>query len=121
MKALRLSILLALGIILLAPGAYAASDYPSRNITFIVPYPPGGNADISMRSLTEAVGKDLGTNIVGTPMSGAAAATGRTKAFPSKPDGYTIVVGAYSHLTIATQVRQIRYPWAAQEIHGTAG
>ena len=119
MKALRLCILVALGIALMVPGAFAASKYPSRNITFIVPYPPGGNADVSMRALTEAVAKDLGVNIVVTPIPGAAAVTGLSRAFTSKPDGYTVVVGAYSTMTIAAQVRKLRFTWDTPEYIGT--
>ena len=74
----------------------SASDYPARNITMIVPYPPGGNMDMSSRPLAAKLGEILGVKVIVQQMPGAAALTGSLKAVTSKPDGYTILYGVHS-------------------------
>lgn len=67
----------------------AAADYPSRTLTFVVPYPPGGPTDITGRLLAEALGKELGQTVVVENRSGASGSIGVSYVIRSKPDGYT--------------------------------
>lgn len=67
----------------------AAADYPSRTLTFVVPYPPGGPTDITGRLLAEALGKELGQTVVVENRGGASGSIGVSYVIRSKPDGYT--------------------------------
>ncbi len=109
MNKLVLSLLVASA---LAPvAAVAADEYPSRPISIIVPYPPGGNADVALRALAEDMEKDLGVPVKVNPTPGAGGATGIQKAMGSRPDGYTILVSAQSSITIPSELRNLRFKW----------
>ena len=66
-------------------------DYPSKPVTMIVPFPPGGVADIVGRPLAAAMEKTLGQPVVVVNRAGAGGAVGMTAAAKSAPDGYTIL------------------------------
>src|SRR5918995_637767 len=88
-EAMRKTILAALASVAFAASA-SAQDYPTRNITFIVPFPAGGPSDIVARIAAEAMQKHLGQNIVIENVAGAGGTTGATRAAESNPDGYTL-------------------------------
>ena len=74
----------------MAPAA-VAQDYPSKPVTLIIPWPPGGATDIAMRAIAEAAAKHLGQPIVIDNKPGGSGAIGpATMAASAKPDGYTI-------------------------------
>jgi len=110
---------LATAATLLPARALAADDYPSRPVTLIVPYPAGGNADIAIRVLAESLEKSLGASIVVSPTPGAGGITGTQKVLSSKPDGYTLFVGAQSTVTVPTQTRKLRFSWDTPEYIAT--
>lgn len=91
----KLSLLaIALSASLVAPVTYAASaDFPSRAIKLIVPYPPGGGADIFARTMAEALADEIKQIIVVENKPGANGIIGTDAAAKSIPDGYTIVLG----------------------------
>jgi tripartite-type tricarboxylate transporter receptor subunit TctC len=68
-----------------------AQDYPTKPITMIVPFPPGGVADIVGRPLAAAMEKTLKQPVVVVNRSGAGGAVGMTAAAKSAPDGYTVL------------------------------
>ena len=71
--------------------AAMAQDYPSKPVTLIIPWPPGGATDIAMRAIAEAASKHLGQPIVIDNKAGGSGAVGpATMAASAKPDGYTI-------------------------------
>lgn len=74
----------------------AAEVYPTRPINLIVPFPPGGNADLNARPLATALEKILKQPISVINKSGAGGATGMQFAARSKPDGYTLMVALVS-------------------------
>jgi tripartite-type tricarboxylate transporter receptor subunit TctC len=74
------------------PGAVAESDYPSRPIHIVVPYPAGGIVDIVARAVTEQVGRDIGQAIVVEDRPGANSNIGTADVARSKGDGYTWLV-----------------------------
>ena len=75
----------------LAPLAAVAAEFPSKPVTLIVPWPPGGSTDIGMRSLAEATAKHLGQPIVIDNKPGAGGTLGPAQmAATAKPDGYTV-------------------------------
>src|SRR5207244_13047302 len=83
------SILLAL--VAVAPAA-AQDAFPTRPITIVNPYPPGGQADLAGRPFTTALEKVLKQPVVITNKSGAAGAVGMQTVAVSKPDGYTVLI-----------------------------
>jgi tripartite-type tricarboxylate transporter receptor subunit TctC len=85
--------LLALQI--LASVSALAQGYPGKPIRFIVPWPPGGGADIMSRLVNQPLGEALGQQVVIDNRGGAAGNIGAELAAKSPPDGYTIVF-AYS-------------------------
>jgi tripartite-type tricarboxylate transporter receptor subunit TctC len=85
---------------LVASPAGAQDAYPSRPISMIVPFPPGGIADLSARPLATAMEKVLKQPVVVTNKAGAAGAVGMQSAAIAKPDGYTVLVALVSISTI---------------------
>ena len=85
----------ALAALLLWAGtlAAAAQDYPNRPIRFIVPWPPGGGADIVSRIVGQRVGELLGQQLAVDNRPGAGGNIGTEVAARATPDGYTIVFG----------------------------
>ena len=85
-----------------ASGALAQpADYPSRNITMIVPFAAGGAIDISARFLVEELGRDLGRTIVVENKGGAGGLIGNTALAQAAPDGYTMGIVAVTSYSMA--------------------
>jgi tripartite-type tricarboxylate transporter receptor subunit TctC len=74
-------------------GPAVAQAYPNRNITLIVPFAPGGAADVSARIMGDAMSKILGQTLVIENVPGAGGATGTLRGRNAWPDGYTIGLG----------------------------
>ncbi len=79
-------------------GAQTA-PYPTKSITMIVPFPPGGLADIVARPVAEALTRELGQPVVIENKGGAGGGIGMGVAARAKPDGYTVLL-ALSSLTV---------------------
>ena len=87
----------ALGAALLAlAGAAAAQAWPSKPITMIVPFPPGGVADTVARPVAEALGKELRQTVVVENKSGSGGALGIGAAARAPADGYTLLMALSS-------------------------
>lgn len=69
--------------------AFAA--YPEKQITMVVPYPPGGSTDVLGRILAQSMSKDLGQPIIVENVGGAGGTIGANKVAKANPDGYTIL------------------------------
>jgi tripartite-type tricarboxylate transporter receptor subunit TctC len=69
-----------------------ADDYPSRPITLVVPYPPGGGVDTIARVMAQRLGPALGQQIIIENRPGAGAVIGTRAAAKAAPDGYTLVM-----------------------------
>jgi len=82
-------------------GAAAADDYPSRPITLIVPFPPGGSTNIVMRIIAEKLSVLLGQQVVVDNRAGAGGTAGTRALAKSTADGYTIGLGYSGPLGIA--------------------
>jgi len=83
--------LIVLMVLASAPAA-AQETFPTRPITIVNPYPPGGQADLSGRPFTTALEKVLKQPVVITNKSGAAGAVGMQSVAVAKPDGYTVLI-----------------------------
>jgi tripartite-type tricarboxylate transporter receptor subunit TctC len=84
---------------LLPAAAMAQGAFPTRAITMIVPFPPGGLADLVARPVAEAMARDLGQPVVIENKAGAGGGIGMGLAAKSKADGYTVLM-ALSSLTV---------------------
>jgi tripartite-type tricarboxylate transporter receptor subunit TctC len=73
-------------------GGAVAQDYPTRPITLIVPFPPGGSTTIVARIVAEKMSEALGQQIVIDNRAGAGGTLGTRSAARSAPDGYTIAL-----------------------------
>jgi tripartite-type tricarboxylate transporter receptor subunit TctC len=81
---------LLLGLVLSA--STMAQPFPSRPVKVIVPFPPGGGADVVMRVLAPALGEALGQPLVIDNRAGAGGNIGTDVAAHAPPDGYTLLV-----------------------------
>ena len=79
--------------VLASLAAASAQSYPSRPITIIVPFPPGGATDVLARFLGERLRETLGQPVVVENVSGAAGTLGVGRAVRAPADGYTLSVG----------------------------
>ena len=80
----------------LSLAAWSQDSYPSKPITMIVPFPPGGVADIVGRPLAAVMEKSLKQPVVVVNRTGAGGAVGMAQVAKSAPDGYTILMGLSS-------------------------
>ena len=82
-----------LAVVLAAPSA-RTQTYPSRPVTFVVPFAPGGLSDVPARVLAAEMQDRIGQSIVVENKSGASGVTGATSVWRAEPDGYTLLVNA---------------------------
>ena len=82
---------LATCMILSSPAVHA-NDYPSRPVTLVVPFAPGGSTDILGRLIAEGLKERLGQSVVVDNKSGANGNIGTATAARAKPDGYTLLM-----------------------------
>jgi tripartite-type tricarboxylate transporter receptor subunit TctC len=84
----------------------ATGVYPDRPIRLVVPYPPGGNIDITARTLSPGLSEGLGVQILVDNRGGAGGTIGSEMVAKAPPDGYTLLVGSTGSLATA----QALYP-----------
>jgi tripartite-type tricarboxylate transporter receptor subunit TctC len=78
----------------------AASNYPNRPITFVVPYPAGGGLDVFARQLAQRLSERMRNPFVVENRPGAGTVIGAAHVAKSAPDGYTIMLGTSSAFAI---------------------
>ena len=91
-----MSRVLVLLLLALALRVHAQESYPSKPVTMIVPFPPGGVADIVGRPLASQMEKTLKHPVVVVNRTGAGGAVGMASVAKAAPDGYTILMGLSS-------------------------
>jgi tripartite-type tricarboxylate transporter receptor subunit TctC len=90
-------IFVAAGLVAAAGLAAAQAAYPSKPITMVVPFPPGGLADTVGRPVAEAMARDLGQPVVIENKGGAGGGIGMAQVAKAAPDGYTILMALSSY------------------------
>jgi tripartite-type tricarboxylate transporter receptor subunit TctC len=87
----------AAAVVALAVPAAAQSDYPTRPIRLIIPFPPGGSNDVVGRLIATKMSEVLGKQIVVDNRSGAGGSIGTEQVAKATPDGYTLGVVSIAH------------------------
>ena len=83
-----------------------AQAWPTRNITMIVAFPPGGQADLAARPVALALEKILGKSVVVDNRSGAGGMLGNAAAARAEPDGHTLLM-ALSSMTFLPEAERL--------------
>ena len=71
-----------------------AADYPDRNITVIVPFPPGGASDVTARLTSNKLSERIGKSVIIENRAGANGGLGAATVKAAAPDGYTLLIGS---------------------------
>jgi tripartite-type tricarboxylate transporter receptor subunit TctC len=95
LRAVLLFALAAWASLLVNDRAWAA--YPDRIVRIVVPFAPGGGTDVIARTLAQEMAKDLGVAVVVENRPGAGTIVGTQAVAVSEPDGYTLLMGTFSH------------------------
>lgn len=91
--------------VLLGAGAAAQGAppaFPTRPVTMVVGFAPGGPADVVARLIAPSLGADLGQPVVVENASGAGGAIGQARVAAARPDGHTVLFGSLAQATIPT-------------------
>jgi len=94
------TLLVAAGALAALCGMAAAADYPSRAVTLIVPFPPGGGVDAMARVVAAKLSEALKQQVVVDNRTGAGGNIGTRAAARAEPDGYTLLLGHTGTLSI---------------------
>jgi tripartite-type tricarboxylate transporter receptor subunit TctC len=81
-------------------GSAHAQDYPTRPITLVVPYPPGGGVDAMARVVAEKLSGVLGQQVVVDNRAGGSGLVGTRTFIKNAPDGYTLFLGHTGSISI---------------------
>ena len=105
LRGTRWSALLALAV----AASAGAQSYPVKNITLVIPYPPGGGTDLFGRMLASDMAKQLGQQIIVDNRSGAAGNIGAEYVTKAAPDGYTLLYTASQMAVSKALGAKLRY------------
>ncbi|AXK83451.1 tripartite tricarboxylate transporter substrate binding protein [Pseudolabrys taiwanensis] len=110
----RMALAVALGLIAYTTTVTAgrAETYPSRPITLVIPYPPGGNVDVSARILQRSIGDTLGQPLIVENRPGGAGLIAGNFVLRAKPDGYTLFVASNGPILLGPLItKDAPYRW----------
>jgi len=93
------------------PHAVAQPGFPDKPIRLVVPFAPGGNADLTGRLFADALARRLGQQIVVENRGGAGGAIGAEAVSKSAPDGYTLVLGSTGTFLVSPRMTGGKPPY----------
>jgi len=105
----RRRVLAAAGMAPLASAVRAADAYPSRPITLVVPFAPGGIADLTARVAAEAMGHELGQPMIVDNRPSAGNIVGSAAVAQARPDGHTLLLLSNGNAVSASLFRHLPY------------
>ncbi len=88
----RILVIVAAALLALT-GSAGAQDFPTRNMTMVIPFAAGGPTDLLGRVIAQRMGDILGQTVVVENVGGAGGMTGSKRVADAKPDGYTFLLG----------------------------
>lgn len=88
--------LLSLAALALAPNLAQAQEWPSKSISFVVPFPPGGSNDVAARAVSEGVGRRLGQAVIIDNKPGANGGLGVDAVLRAPKDNHTLLIASDS-------------------------
>jgi tripartite-type tricarboxylate transporter receptor subunit TctC len=94
-------VILAVGLALIGADPAGAQSYPDHLIKIVVPYPPGGPADVAARLVTQPMTERLGQSVIIENQPGGGGRTGAKAVSQATPDGYTLQLGGTNPNAIA--------------------
>jgi len=101
---------IAAGLALVASAAaHAQANYPSKNITMIVPFAAGGPTDTVARLIAQSMGKTLNQTVIVENVGGAGGTIGAARVAKADPDGYTIFLHHIGQSTAPALYRKLSY------------
>ena len=98
----------AAGIIAMLICSSAAAQYPNKPIRLIVPFPPGGAADLTARIISQPLSQALGQSVVLEHRPGADGAIAGEAVMKATPDGYTLLFGTATGMSAMPNQRKVR-------------
>lgn len=102
----------AVGFALLASSLPALAEYPTKPVQLVVPYGPGGAADLAARIMAVEAPEYIGSNILVINQAGAAGVTGSTMVAKGPKDGYNLLMSRVgSQATVPAMNETIPYTW----------
>ena len=105
----RRAVLAGAAAAVLLPGAVRAQAWPSRTITLVIPFAPGGGTDTFARPFAAKLSQELGQQVVIDNRAGAGGTVGAAIVAKAKPDGYTFLLGSVHHAVAVTAYKQLPY------------
>jgi tripartite-type tricarboxylate transporter receptor subunit TctC len=96
-------------LVVASGAASAATDYPTRPITVLVPHAAGGPTDTVARLIAESMTATLGQQLLVENAGGAGSTVGTARAARAEPDGYTLLLNHVAQASSATLYRKLRY------------
>src|SRR3979411_452433 len=111
LRNIRPALLLALAALMPAvvSAGPAQASYPDRIVKIVVPFAPGGGTDVIARTLAQEMAKDLGASIIIENKPGAGTIIGTQAVATSEPDGYTLLMGTFSHAVNSSLSAKLPY------------
>ena len=99
---------LAAGLYFACASALAADNtsFPTRPVTLVIPFPPGGATDVLGRVIAQRMSRELGQNIVADNRAGAGTIIGAAYVAKAAPDGYTLLVSSGTTFTVNPAIRK---------------
>ncbi|MGO4307265.1 Bug family tripartite tricarboxylate transporter substrate binding protein [Cupriavidus sp. RAF12] len=102
-------------ILACAAATTAHAEYPDRPIRLVVGFPPGGGGDLYGRLIAEQLSRKLGQPVVVENKGGAGGMMAAEQVARSKPDGYTLLMGMSSNMSLAAAIRGKDLPYKVPE------
>jgi tripartite-type tricarboxylate transporter receptor subunit TctC len=103
---------LAIGLISALP--IFAQDYPNKPIKIIAPFPPGTGPDVNTREIAQELTKVLGQSVVVENRPGASTMIGMEVGAKAAPDGYTLVMGSTTSMSVVPHTYSTKVPYKVE-------
>ncbi len=99
-----------LAVLLMAACAGAqAQGWPSKTVTIVVPFPPGGTTDVLARAVAQKLAPAIGQSVIVENRPGAGATLGAAQVAKATPDGHTLLMGAVHHTIAPSVYKKLSY------------